>query len=233
MKAWVFVEGPADELGLEALWEGWRRRLRERGHGIKVIQLNGKSRFFKRFGRDAAEKLAANECDLVVGLPDLYPALPFEPTQFKHQNIADLREVQERLVLDGLRETQGMSVEESRRRIERLHASAFKHDFEMLLLAAREELRAVLETKDQLGNWRQPVEEQDFEWPPKRIVEDLFRTKTKRKRSYRDTTDAPLVLRRVKDLKRLLHTDSGQCKCPEFFRTLTWMGERLGIPCVV
>jgi len=29
MKVWVYVEGPADRSGLEALWDGWRQKLRQ------------------------------------------------------------------------------------------------------------------------------------------------------------------------------------------------------------
>lgn len=106
MKAWVFVEGPADVSGLEALWQDWRKRLKELGHGIKIIPLADKSRFLKRFGERAAEKLAANDVDVVVGLPDLYPTQPESKVDHEHIDLRELRDVQNHAVKNALIGTQ-------------------------------------------------------------------------------------------------------------------------------
>ena len=103
-----------------------------------------------------------------------------------------------------------------------------KHDLEVLLLAARTELRAYLKTSDHLGGWRNPVEEQDQNNPPKRIVEGLF--KAKLRRTYRDTKDASAVLRAVSDLRTILYGDSQQMQCPAFKEMLDWVGQRTGVP---
>lgn len=102
----------------------------------------------------------------------------------------------------------------------------------MLLLAAKVQLREVLGTKDKLGKWREPVEDQDLQEPPKRVVEKLFRSKTRKKRSYRDTTDAPAVLKQVTDIHAMLRGGSGACTCPEFVRLLHWLGVQFEMPCV-
>ena len=73
MKVWIFVEGRSDVRALEALWRGWRRKLREQGRGIQLIQLDNKPKFLRKIGSRAMEKLVNDPCDLVVGLPDLYP----------------------------------------------------------------------------------------------------------------------------------------------------------------
>ena len=100
----------------------------------------------------------------------------------------------------------------------------------MLLLAAREELRAYLGTSDQLGGWRNPVEEQNQERPPKYIVEELFITKSYTRHAYRDTKDASAILRNVTDIKTIIHNSNHQIKCPVFKALLDWIGEKTTIP---
>ena len=99
-----------------------------------------------------------------------------------------------------------------------------------LLLAAVEHLRAALGTRERLGTWRTPVEDQDQARPPKRVVEELFRTKSCEKREYRDTRDARSVLARVENVRDILYTESGQVTCPVFKAMLDWLGGRLGTP---
>lgn len=74
---------------------------------------------------------------------------------------------------------------------ERFKVFCFKHDLEALLLAAQHELAHRLGAKSIAVTWRVPVEDQDQDQPPKRIVESLFAERGKR---YRDTVDAPIIL---------------------------------------
>lgn|GEM_PF-325797 len=230
MKAWVFVEGESDRLGLEALWRVWREDLRAKGHGIRIIALDGKAKFLRKFGARAAEKLAANGIDVVVGFPDLYPTSPFANSDYQHSTVNELRDLQTRLVRSALQTTQAVKENQIKTLLKRLHASALKHDFEMLLLAAKEELRQVLGTKETLGKWREPVEEQNLERPPKRIVEELFRTKSAKRRSYQDTLHARTVLARVTHLETILKCSSGPT-CPVFVEALRWLCDKFGVPC--
>jgi hypothetical protein len=112
--------------------------------------------------------------------------------------------------------------------LERFLPTAFKHDTEVLLLAARDELRAVLGTPDALGNWRHPVEDQNQIKPPKYVVEELFLAKKDRK--YRDTVHAKAVLERVSDMKTILYNNGGQLQCPIFKELMDWIGARTGVP---
>ena len=73
MKVWIFVEGRSDVQALSALWSGWQQRLKESGWGIQLISLENKSKYFRKIGPRATEKLEHDVHDLVVGLPDLYP----------------------------------------------------------------------------------------------------------------------------------------------------------------
>jgi len=221
VKVWVFVEGRSDELALSALWRGWLERLRGARHGISIIPLDGKSRFLRKIGPRAAEKLAANSDDSVVGLPDLYPTRGYEQTPYAHTDFAELQHVQQRLVKQGLEKTQRIQGPDAARALKRFYPSALKHDLEMLLLAAADQLKAVLGTSEALGKWTKPVENQNQERPPKEIVKELFRTK--RGRAYRDTVDAPAVLREVADVRDLLYAD-GLLNCPVFKDVLDHVG---------
>ena len=57
MKVWVFVEGRSDIGALKALWDGWRRKLGERGWGIQFISLENKHKYLRKIGAQATGKL--------------------------------------------------------------------------------------------------------------------------------------------------------------------------------
>ena len=227
MKVWVFVEGPSDRLALQALWADWRERLRASRHGIEIIPLDDKSRFFRKIGPWAAHHLAGDAKDIVVGLPDLYPNSEYRQTENAHENLAELQQVQIKLVKKGLTETLKVPDRDAEEMLKRFYPSALKHDMEMLLLAAEDQLREALRTQERLGNWRKPVEDQNQLNPPKSIIEELFRTK--RGSAYRDTKDAPAVLRRVNDLQAIFWSN-GQLNCPIFKQMLDWVGASTGVP---
>lgn len=231
MKIWLYVEGESDRLALTELWVRWQEALQSRGHGIRIIPLEAKPRFLKKIGPRAAEKLAASGRDIVVALPDFYPNVPYANTDLRHETVDQLRELQRRAVARALENVFRIGGENLSQALTRFFASTLKHDMEMLLLAAKDQLRDVLGTKDRLGNWRAPVEEQDQQGRhPKRIVEELFRTKTAPKRAYRDTKDAPAVMRKVRDIRQIVFLESGIVNCPLFKEMLDWVGGMTGVP---
>lgn len=75
--------------------------------------------------------------------------------------------------------------------------------------------------------WRHPVEDQNQDHPPKRVVEALYMTK--KGRAYRDTTDAPAVLRKVTDFRSVIYAETGQAQCPVFKAMLDWVGAKTGV----
>ncbi len=228
MKVWIYVEGPADVYGLNALWESWTENMRPHGHGIKVIPFYGKDKFFLKIGSHAAQKLVQDVGALVVGLPDFYPNRPYVGKAFEHPDLALLKQVQQKLVKEALQETQGKGEKEADICLSRFYPTALKHDLEMLLLAAVEELRAYLGTDEKLENrWRKPVEDQNQNHPPKHIVEELFRTKKGCK--YKDTSHAPAVLRKVTNMRQIIFEENGQVKCPVFQEMLDWIAARVGV----
>ena len=215
MKVWIFVEGESDVQALSALWRGWRQRLGKKGWGIQLIPLEGKSKYFRKIGPRATEKLEHDAHDLVVGLPDLYPNQDYANTQYKHNNLKELRAVQTRLVKQQMgRRTDINSY------MARFYASALKHDLEVLLLAATSQLQSRLKMSSKPSGWRQPPEDQNQERPPKKIVEELFRTH--RKRSYRENTDSAAILRDA-DLRQVAE------QCPTFSAMIDWIGGKTGV----
>jgi hypothetical protein len=230
VKAWIFVEGPADVRALEALFSEWRMRLRADRKGIQVIDLQDKSKYLRKFGRHAAEKLAGNPTDVVVGLPDLYPSVATGPSQYQHSTLEDLMAVQLQEVHTALVDVFHMNKSQAESCLDRLHASALKHDLEMLLLAAEPYLAQTLQKQGSLGNWRHPVEEQNFDRPPKRVVEEVWRRHSPKKHAYRDTLHAQQVLKKAAgNIGSLLHDKDGKEECPVFKQTLDWISAKTGV----
>jgi hypothetical protein len=225
MKVWIFVEGVSDQNGLDALWKSWRQKLKQKRWGINVIQLHDKSRFFRKIGPRAVEKLLFDRNDLVVGLPDFYPNKPYSATKYSHATVDELISLQRRIVVGSLKE-KSVDVDEFS---QRFYPCALKHDLEMLMLASSIQLSAHLGTKKNLGKkWRHPVEEQDQDNPPKRIIESLYQEH--KRRSYKETVDSVSVLSRVENIEQILYSKSGQLECPIFKNLLDWIGSKTGVP---
>jgi len=223
MKVWVYVEGPSDRLALEALWNGWRNKMKAAGWGIHVLPLDTKTKFFNKIGARASEKLLADTRDLVIGLPDYYPNAPYAGDKYQHNSLNDLLNLQRSLIRACLRE-KGCDADVL---MQRFHPSALKHDLEMLLLAACDQLRRHLRTSERLDNWIHPVEDQNQERPPKRIVEGLYLKE--KKQAYRDTKDSVAILSGVSDIQTLLYSGSRQLQCPVFKDMLDWVGDKTGV----
>ena len=141
MKVWIFVEGDSDVKALSALLNGWKQNLSTKGWGIQVIPLDSKSKYFRKIGSRATEKLANDAHDLVVGLPDLYPNGNYANTNYRHNNLQELQGVQTRLVK---RHLQQMGRPDINSHMARFYPSALKHDLEVLLLAATNQLQSRL-----------------------------------------------------------------------------------------
>ena len=220
MKVWVFVEGDSDVKALSALLNGWKQNLSTKGWGIQVIPLDSKSKYFRKIGSRATEKLANDARDLVVGLPDLYPNRDYADTEYKHNNLQELQGVQRRLVKQHLQQQMGRRADVDSH-IAHFYASALKHDLEVLLLAATSQLQSRLRMSNMPRSWWQPPENQNQDRPPKRIVEELFRINLKR--SYRENTDSDAILRKA-DLREVAE------QCPTFCAMIDWIGEKTGVP---
>jgi hypothetical protein len=190
VKVIVYVEGPSDKRALEALLEPIIDVARKRGVGISLSPQNGKAPILNDVPRRAADHLQQHPADWIFALPDLYPMAYYDGTPSEHRSFDQLvRLLRDRFEARAAK----IHVPEPARAHFRVHC--LKHDLEVLLLAAPEQLRQRLKTKDAL-RFRVPVEDQNDSRPPKRIVEELFR-KYRRKPDYVDTEDAVWVLQRA------------------------------------
>lgn len=192
MKVIVYVEGPSDQKALQALLKPIIDTGRARRNGICFSPQGGKAAILDDVPRKAAAHLQQNPEDWVFALPDLYPMAYYDGGHNRHRSFADLsRLLQERFKT----RADKLDLAEDTRRHFRVHC--LKHDLEALVLAAPDTLRERLKTKDALRDaWRRPVEDQNDNNPPKRVVEELF--KKYRKRSYYvDTSDAVWILERA------------------------------------
>jgi len=226
LTVFVYVEGESDRLALNALLDDYGRRLNDRGHGLKFLTLRDKRKFLRKIGPHAAQRLLESEDALVIALPDLCPPIE-NPAEYKHRSLEELRDALRRLVREALRE-RGWTGKLAEAALERFYASAFKHEMEMLLLAAQTALSQALGARIN-PSWRRPVEEQNCTptGRPKYIVEDLFRRY--RKRRYADTKDAAAVLSKVHNLRSELLYHDNQLQCPIFKELLDWLGEKTGV----
>lgn len=206
MKVLVYVEGPADRAGLEALLRPLIEAGHARGVGISFHPQHGKDAVLDDVPRRAADHLADRPEDLVIALPDLYPMARYTGTRNAHTSFKDLESL-----LQSRFEARADKLKLAKKTRMRFQVHCLKHDLETLLLAAPDELRRRLGTSDQVKKaWRKPIEDQDDNRPPKRVVEDLFK-KYRKKPGYIDTADAPWILGRA-DLESI------ETACPQQFR---------------
>jgi hypothetical protein len=205
MRVLVYVEGPSDRVALEALLRPLIQIGRSRGVGVTFHELGGKAPVLDHGPRKAAAHLHENAADWVFAVPDLYPMASYQGSRNAHGDFAGLATLM-RERFEARADKLGLATE-SRRHF-RVHC--FKHDLEVLLLAAPEQLRARLKTKDQLSaQWRMPIEDQNDTRPPKRVVEGLF-DRYRKKPTYIDTKDAPWILERA-------NLESVVAACPQRF----------------
>lgn len=203
MRVIVYVEGKSDELVLSILLDDLLRRKREEGVLITFYEAppgNKKRTLLEQVPRNAVNILRYDPMSVVVALPDLYPM----DIAFAHRTSAELQEGIQRNFRNALRQ----AAVDDQRLAERFHVFCFKHDMEVLVLAAAAELASRLGAHHLEANWKVPVEEQNNDRPPKRVVEELF---AKHGMKYRELIDAPLILTGVD------YMDLAE-RCPQCFK---------------
>lgn len=192
MKVLIYVEGPSDRMGMEKLFRGLIDEGKQRGVGIRFFEEGGKASILKNVPSKAALHLRSNPGDWVVAVPDLHPMQVHGGSSHPHASAGELRDLLERRFEQAAAK---YGVQEPAR--SHFRAFCFQHDVEALVLAIPTVLRERLRTRDAIeGQWRKPVETQNGDRPPKRVVEDLF-TRYGTKTKYRDTVDLPWLLERA------------------------------------
>lgn len=204
MKVLVYVEGPSDRAGMEQLFAGIVTQGRGQGIGISFHAVGGKARILDTVPVKAAKYLREHPADWVIAVPDLYPMRTYDGTQNAHGSARALRDLLEQYFA---RAADRHQVPEQARA--HFRAFCFQHDVEALALAARDALAQRLGTRERIeSQWRKPVETQNDDQPPKKVIEALFR-KYRKKSKYIDTTDLPWILERA-DLRALERACPGE-----------------------
>ena len=187
MKVIAYVEGPSDRLSMAELLGDLLARLQARGVAVQFIPTGNKQRLMIQTPAKAANILQNDSDAVVLAVPDLYPP----NIGFPHASFDELAEA---LLAEFDRALRRKGIEDARLR-SRFRIFCFKHDLEALVLAASDQLASRLGASTLERTWTLPVEDQDHNKPPKRVVEHLFR---KHGQAYRDTVDAPLILGAVR-----------------------------------
>ena len=195
----VYVEGPSDGKVLETLLENVIYQARSKGNSLYFYPMGGKGPLLNKGPLKALNILRNRPNSHVFLLPDLYPKNIF----FEHQTFPQLKTGLDKQFAALLNKKK-----EDKRLLNQFHVYCMKYDLEVLLLASETALKKKLNTDTFSRTWKRPVEDQDHDLPPKRIVEQLFRDCGMK---YIDTIDAPMILAEV-DFRELMKVCEQQFK---------------------
>jgi hypothetical protein len=159
-------------------------RLKNTGVEINFIPLEGKRRLIAQAPLKAANILGYESSTVVIAMPDLYPP----NVGFPHTTFGELRSG---LQLEFEKNLSRKNLLDRKNIKNRFQVFCFKYDLEVLLLAAETQLASRLRSTALKRVWKIPVEDQNHNIPPKRIVENVFISCNDK---YRDTIDAPIIL---------------------------------------
>jgi hypothetical protein len=190
-EVFVYVEGPSDGKVLETLLERVICQAQAKGNSLHFYPMGGKGPLLNKGPLKALNILRNKPNSHVFLLPDLYPKNIF----FEHQTFQQLKTGLDKQFAALLNKKKG-----DKRLLSQFHVFCMKYDLEVLLLASETALKKKLNTDTFSRSWKRPVEDQDHDLPPKRIVEQLFRDCGMK---YIDTIDAPMILAEV-DYRELM-----------------------------
>lgn len=217
-KVEIYVESPSDKLAMEALLRPLIEVKLQQGIKIEFIPTKGKN---NDRGGDAKKDLltkipikAVNIINnipnsIVVVIPDLYP----KNKGFPHETFLEL----EQGIFNKFQEALQSKRINDHRLQQRFKVFCFKHDLESLILAAETQLSSRIGMNTLPQTWTIPVEDQNHDLPPKRIVEEIFK---KYGKNYKESVDAPIILAnaRYQDIAEL---------CPQAFKPFIQFLENL------
>lgn len=187
MRVHIYVEGPSDKLALGALLSPLLAKKLEQGVLINFFEApsgNRKSVLLNKVPKKAASIVINDPHSVVVVLPDLYP----RNVGFPHETAEELyRGIRERFVASLM----AKGKHDDPRYRSRFEVFCLKYDLEALILASERSLARRLNSKTLKRTWTVPVEDQDQDNPPRRIVEALF---TENRMVYQPVVDAPVIV---------------------------------------
>ena len=181
----IYVEGPSDRDAMEALLAPLLQQKRQAGIAVVFEPQNGKRFVLIKAPRKAVDIILNKSNSIVVAMPDLYPK---DDGFFRHETFDELKAG---ILAEFDKALQRRNIGDDAHLKARFKVFCFKHDLEALVLAAEEALKGQLGLDQLEVTWQRPVEDQDHNDPPKRIVERLFK---KHGKYYRGTVHAPLIL---------------------------------------
>ncbi len=199
----IYVEGAADKLTLQVLLRPLIAQKLAQGVFIEFFETpsgDRKESVLIKAPLRAVNILRSKADAEVVLMPDLYPPNKgFPHSTFEEMKAGILKNFAAALKQKNIQDT---------RLLDRFHVFCLKHDLEALILAVPQALAVVLEVETIKPTWKIPVEDQNHQKPPKRIVEALFEQAGQR---YVETRDAPLILG-LADYQEVSE------KCPQCFQ---------------
>jgi len=194
----VYTEGPSDRDSLKTLLKNLCHKAEESGYSINFIPLGGKDQVVKKAPKRAVNAIRNDSSLYIFAVPDLYPL----NKGCTHSNYAELKNS---LTNAFKKECKRLNLDAGEK-VKRFFVHCFKYDLEVLLLAAFDELERFLKGKIK-RTWVLPVENQNNDNPPKRIIERLFAAK---KMKFINTIHSPRILAGVS-------IDDLLIKCPQNF----------------
>ncbi|MEG4169398.1 MULTISPECIES: DUF4276 family protein [unclassified Microcoleus] len=192
MRVIIYVEGPSDKNAMEALLVNLIDQKSEEGVSIEFFPIKGEN---NDRGGDAKKELLLNApikavnilCrtpnSIVILLPDLYP----KNKGFPHETFQQLKAG---IMENFYQALQKKGIQDERLK-ERFKVFCFKYEMEALILAAESALRGKLGVTSLAVTWTIPVEDQNHDRPPSKIVDQLFRDSGKK---YDKRVDPQLIL---------------------------------------
>ncbi len=205
IEVFIYVEGASDKLAMEALLKDLIVQRQQSGVIIQFFEApsgDKKTSIMQKVPITATNILRNKPNAIVIAMPDLYPYNKAIP----HETVGELQAV----ILDQFKQAiRSKGMDNDVRYLERFKVFCFKHDLEVLILAAKEALALRLNQDNLNVTWRIPVEDQNNNTPPKWVVMELFRKFSKER--YSEAVDAPLILG-LADYRQIVES------CPQCFK---------------
>jgi hypothetical protein len=183
-KVYVYVEGQSDKNAMMALLHPLIEQKRLEGIEIAFFYMNGKGKLLIKGPKRAVETILQDPNSIAVIIPDLYP----KNTHFTHETFEELKNG---ILHDFKSALQEKHIRYNDHLMKRFKVFCFKYDLEALILASKKSLESHLGVRQIRAKWHIPVEDQNHDNPPKKIVERLFASYGKK---YNDVTDARRIL---------------------------------------
>lgn len=192
MRVIIYVEGRSDKNAMEALLVNLIDQKSEEGVSIEFFPIKGenndkggdaKKDLLLKAPIKAVNILCRTPNSIVILLPDLYP----RNKGFTHETFQQL---EAGIMKNFSQALQKKGIQDERLK-ERFKVFCFKYEMEALILAAESALRGKLGVTSLAVTWTIPVEDQNHDRPPSKIVEQLFRDSGKK---YNKPVDPQLIL---------------------------------------